>query len=189
MLIYGGAAHAHWWSKVARVCRRPSGRGIDLSGHGDSDRRDGTPSGLDRGGRRRHRRRRFRRATGRDHSMAVRHDRNRCWQGDRIGGAVIIDRRWSPSTPRWNGRGAPTSSRRLFPRRPRNPDHPFPHHPRTARLPAGQGSRRLAPLRALDDGRQGWKFDPTIFISNGPNQPSRPWSSVGLRCCGASTAS
>jgi pimeloyl-ACP methyl ester carboxylesterase len=41
VFVHGGAAHAHWWTHVAaqfaRVYRVTA---IDLSGHGDSDRRD-----------------------------------------------------------------------------------------------------------------------------------------------------
>ena len=41
LLIHGGAAHAHWWSHIAPAFL-PDFRvvAIDLSGHGDSDRRE-----------------------------------------------------------------------------------------------------------------------------------------------------
>jgi pimeloyl-ACP methyl ester carboxylesterase len=47
VLVHGGAAHAHWWSFLAPLlthgCRVAA---IDLSGHGDSGRRDGYPREL-----------------------------------------------------------------------------------------------------------------------------------------------
>ncbi|MEQ8839964.1 MAG: alpha/beta hydrolase [Acidimicrobiales bacterium] len=40
VFVHGGAAHAHWWSHVAPAfLREHSVAAIDLSGHGDSDRR------------------------------------------------------------------------------------------------------------------------------------------------------
>src|SRR6266699_6796291 len=41
VLVHGGAAHARWWDHIAPLLAR--GRrvvALDLSGHGDSDRRD-----------------------------------------------------------------------------------------------------------------------------------------------------
>lgn len=41
VFVHGGAAHAHWWSHVApSFLGHHSVAAIDLSGHGDSDRRD-----------------------------------------------------------------------------------------------------------------------------------------------------
>jgi pimeloyl-ACP methyl ester carboxylesterase len=41
VFVHGGAAHAHWWSHVAPAFLADhSVAAIDLSGHGDSDRRD-----------------------------------------------------------------------------------------------------------------------------------------------------
>ena len=41
VFVHGGAAHAHWWSHVAPAFLDDhSVAAIDLSGHGDSDRRD-----------------------------------------------------------------------------------------------------------------------------------------------------
>jgi len=44
VFVHGGAAHAHWWSHVAPLFV-PEYRvaALDLSGHGDSDRRDAYP--------------------------------------------------------------------------------------------------------------------------------------------------
>jgi pimeloyl-ACP methyl ester carboxylesterase len=45
VLIHGGAAHAHWWSFIAPLLTaRYSVVALDLSGHGDSGRRDLYPS-------------------------------------------------------------------------------------------------------------------------------------------------
>ena len=41
VFVHGGAAHAHWWSHIAPAFLADhSVAAIDLSGHGDSDRRD-----------------------------------------------------------------------------------------------------------------------------------------------------
>lgn len=47
VFVHGGAAHAHWWSHVAPLFV-PEYRvaALDLSGHGDSDRRDAYPREL-----------------------------------------------------------------------------------------------------------------------------------------------
>jgi pimeloyl-ACP methyl ester carboxylesterase len=45
VLVHGGAAHAHWWDHVAPLLTRDCGVvAIDLSGHGDSGRRDRYPT-------------------------------------------------------------------------------------------------------------------------------------------------
>ncbi len=44
LFVHGGAAHAHWWSHVAPLFTREYRvAALDLSGHGDSDRRDAYP--------------------------------------------------------------------------------------------------------------------------------------------------
>ena len=44
VLVHGGAAHAHWWSFVApQLTREYQVAAIDLSGHGDSGRREHYP--------------------------------------------------------------------------------------------------------------------------------------------------
>src|SRR5215475_4174338 len=44
VLVHGGAAHAEWWSFLAPLLMRPYDVvALDLSGHGDSDRRDEYP--------------------------------------------------------------------------------------------------------------------------------------------------
>ncbi|MDW3217284.1 MAG: alpha/beta hydrolase [Acidimicrobiales bacterium] len=41
VFVHGGAAHAHWWSHIAPAfLASHSVAAVDLSGHGDSDRRD-----------------------------------------------------------------------------------------------------------------------------------------------------
>ena len=45
VLVHGGAAHAHWWSFLAPLLiARYSVVALDLSGHGDSGRRESYPS-------------------------------------------------------------------------------------------------------------------------------------------------
>ena len=47
VFVHGGAAHAHWWSFIAPLFTREySVAALDLSGHGDSDRRDEYPREL-----------------------------------------------------------------------------------------------------------------------------------------------
>lgn len=40
VLVHGGAAHAHWWSSIAPLIGDYRVVALDLSGHGDSGRRD-----------------------------------------------------------------------------------------------------------------------------------------------------
>ncbi len=47
VLVHGGAAHAHWWSFIApQLTHDYQVVALDLSGHGDSGRRDGYPRDL-----------------------------------------------------------------------------------------------------------------------------------------------
>lgn len=47
VFVHGGAAHAHWWSFIAPLFTREyCVAALDLSGHGDSDRRDAYPREL-----------------------------------------------------------------------------------------------------------------------------------------------
>ena len=47
VLVHGGAAHAHWWSFIApQLSHDYQVVALDLSGHGDSGRRDGYPRDL-----------------------------------------------------------------------------------------------------------------------------------------------
>src|SRR4029077_235498 len=44
VLVHGGAAHAHWWSFLAPLfTAHYDVVALDMSGHGDSDRRDSYP--------------------------------------------------------------------------------------------------------------------------------------------------
>jgi len=43
VLVHGGAAHAHWWSFLAPLLPEYCVVALDLSGHGDSERRDSYP--------------------------------------------------------------------------------------------------------------------------------------------------
>jgi pimeloyl-ACP methyl ester carboxylesterase len=47
VFVHGGAAHAHWWSFIAPLFTREyCVAALDLSGHGESDRRDAYPREL-----------------------------------------------------------------------------------------------------------------------------------------------
>ena len=47
VLVHGGAAHAHWWDHIAPFLTPSCGVvAIDLSGHGDSGRRDRYPTSI-----------------------------------------------------------------------------------------------------------------------------------------------
>ncbi len=47
VFVHGGAAHAHWWSFIAPLLARDcQALSLDLSGHGDSGRRDEYPRDL-----------------------------------------------------------------------------------------------------------------------------------------------
>ncbi|MFP8876797.1 MAG: alpha/beta hydrolase [Myxococcota bacterium] len=43
VLVHGGAAHAHWWSFLAPLLPEYCVVALDLSGHGDSERRESYP--------------------------------------------------------------------------------------------------------------------------------------------------
>ena len=131
VFVHGGAAYAHWWSHIAPMFL-PDYRvvAIDLSGHGDSDRRSRLlVAGMDRRGAAV-----IDNAAFAEPPVVIGHSMGgfvtiatAAWQADMIGSAVIIDSpvvatlRW---TPRSNGLVEPTSSRRrrsttiLLPRSP-----------------------------------------------------------------------
>jgi len=46
VFVHGGAAHAHWWSFIAPLFPEYRVAALDLSGHGDSDRRSAYPREL-----------------------------------------------------------------------------------------------------------------------------------------------
>ena len=141
MLVHGGAAHAHWWDHIGPSFL-PDYRvvALDLSGHGDSDRREGytlrawteeVAAVIDDAG-------------FTSPPVVVGHSMGgfvtiatAAWQADRIGGAVIIDSPVRAEDPEV-ARSAP--HRRVQEgedlRRSRNPDRAIPHDPGAAALPA-----------------------------------------------------
>lgn len=170
VLIHGGAAHAHWWSHVAPAFL-PDYRvvALDLSGHGDSDRRD--RYGLD---------------LWTDeviavidaadfasepvvvgHSMggfvtiatAARHN-------ERLGGAVIIDSPVVKIDPEVEqARRTNDFAKAKVYDDPAIPIEKFRTIPAQDHyLPFVKEHVARNSLRELENGQWGWKFDPTVFI-------------------------
>ena len=170
VLVHGGAAHAHWWSHIAPAFL-PDFRvvAIDLSGHGDSDRREqysldtwtdevvavidacdfaGDPVVV-------------------GHSMggfvtiaaAARHN-------DRLGGAIIIDSPVVKVDPEVEqARRTNDFAKAKVYDDPEIPIAKFRTIPAQEHyLPYVKDHVARNSLRRLDDGRWGWKFDPTVFI-------------------------
>ena len=170
VLVHGGAAHAHWWSHIAPAFL-PDFRvvAIDLSGHGDSDRREqysldtwtdevvavidacdfaGDPVVV-------------------GHSMggfvtiaaAARHN-------DRLGGAIIIDSPVVKVDPEVEqARRTNDFAKAKVYDDPEIPIAKFRTIPAQEHyLPFVKDHVARNSLRRLDDGRWGWKFDPTVFI-------------------------
>ena len=170
VLIHGGAAHAHWWSHIAPAFL-PDYRvvALDLSGHGDSDRRE--RYGLD---------------LWTDeviavidaaefasepvvvgHSMggfvtiatAARHN-------ERLGGAVIIDSPVVKIDPEVEqARRTNDFAKAKVYDDPEIPVAKFRTIPAQENyLPYVKEHVARNSLRELADGQWGWKFDPTVFI-------------------------
>ena len=176
VLVHGGAAHAHWWDHVAPLLAQEyCVVALDLSGHGDSGRRDRYPTSTvgsrGRRGRRArgdrgaaHRRRAQHGRLGRDHCRGrARRPARRassCWT--RRCGAR---RRRSRPRPRaWrSGRCAPT--RRSRTRWPGSAPSPT-SRPRSPTCSTTSRARRSA---KVEDGWT-WKFDPRIFDRPGPDR-------------------
>ena len=169
VLIHGGAAHAQWWSHIAPAFL-PDYRvvALDLSGHGDSDRRqrygldlwtDEVIAVIDAA--------EFAsKPVVVGHSMggfvtiatAARHN-------DRLGGAIIIDSPVVKIDPEveqarrtndfakakvYDDPEVPVAKFRTIPAQEQYLPYVKEHVARTS-------------LRQLDNGQWGWKFDPTIF--------------------------
>ena len=170
VLVHGGAAHAHWWSHVAPSFL-PDYRvvALDLSGHGDSDRREAYSLDL---------------WTDEviavidaaefasnpvviGHSMggfvtiatAARHN-------ERLGGAVIIDSPVVKIDPEVEqARRTNDFAKAKIYDDPEIPVEKFRTIPAQEHyLPFVKEHVARNSLRELDDGRWGWKFDPTVFI-------------------------
>ena len=149
---------------------------------------------LDRGSRSRHQRRRLHVTAGgrRPLDGRVRHHRHR-----RLADRPDRRSRDHRLTRAGRGPGGRRAAHRRVQegedlRRSGNPDRAVPHDPGAAALPAlRQGSTSPGTPSPCSTTAAGVGNSIRRSSSpNGPNQPSScPWSSVGLRCCGASTAS
>ena len=169
VLVHGGAAHAHWWDHIGPSFL-PDYRvvALDLSGHGDSDRRsdytlrawtEEVAAVIDDAG-------------FTSPPVVVGHSMGgfvtiatAAWQADHIGGAVIIDSPVQAEDPEV-ARARRTDEFKKA-KTYDDPDIPI------ARFRTIPEQRHYLPyvkehvarnsLTLLDDGRWGWKFDPTIF--------------------------
>ena len=178
VLVHGGAAHAHWWSPLAPLLAdRFRVVALDLTGHGDSDRRDvyavttwadevlAAAEALG----------------GRGRPVVVGHSMGgfvtiatAALHGERLEGAVVID---SPVT-RPDPETTEGVSGAMF-RAPKTyPDvaegvrhfHLVPPQPCANGWLVGHvAAHSLRPV----DGGVAWKFDPGVFTRrSGPDQPS-----------------
>ncbi len=170
VLVHGGAAHAHWWSHIAPAFL-PDYRvaAIDLSGHGDSDRREDytleawtseVAAVIDDAG-------------FSSPPIVIGHSMGgfvtvatAAWQGQRIGGAVIIDSPIVAVDPEVErARRTDEFKKAKVYDDPEVPIARFRTIPeQDVYLPYVKDHVARNSLRRLDDGRWGWKFDPTIFI-------------------------
>lgn len=170
VFVHGGAAHAHWWSHIApSFLETHSVAALDLTGHGDSDRRDqysldlwcdevaaviadaafdGPPLLV-------------------GHSMggfvtiatAARHP-------DLLAGAIIVDSPVFDEDPEVNvARGSDTFRRERAYEDPAGPIERFRTVPeQDVYLPYVKEHIATHSLRRDDDGLWRWKFDSHIFV-------------------------
>ncbi len=186
VLVHGGAAHAHWWSFIAPLLTNHFHvAALDLSGHGDSGRRDDYPRGL-----------------WAEEVMAVAADARMVGApilvghsmggfvtittavryGDRLAGAVIVD---SPVT-----RPDPEAEEGARGKSFRNPKvYPSPEKAlERFRLVPEQPCENTYILdhiarHSLGKVENGWtwKFDPRIFLRFGPRSAHELLAEVGCR--------
>ncbi len=168
MLVHGGAAHAHWWSFLAPLLtNRYSVVALDLSGHGDSGRREHYP-----------------RRIWADEVMAVSdaagfpgppvvvgHSMGglvgiitASVYGDKLAGAIIVDAPVRKPDPESDSarRGAEFGNPKVYPDRATAKAH--------FRLVPGQPCDNAYVLDYIAEhslrevpGGVSWKFDPTVF--------------------------
>jgi pimeloyl-ACP methyl ester carboxylesterase len=173
VLVHGGAAHAHWWSFVApQLARDFQVIAVDLSGHGDSGRREQYP-----------------REVWAEEVMAVaEHARilgapilcghsmggmvciaAAARHGDRLAGAIILDspvRRPDPEAEE-GARGKAFRNPKLYP----DPETAISHfrvvpEPTCAEPWILEHVARRS-LKRVEDGWT-WKFDPRVFLRFAP---------------------
>ena len=167
VLVHGGAAHAHWWSFTAPlVAASHHVVAIDLSGHGDSGRRDAYEPEL------------WAREVatvaedaGMDHPVLVGHSMGgfvsivaAANHGDGLAGAVIVDspvRRPDPESQEGRG-GRMFRAPKTYPSLEEAIDHfvLVPPQPCDNDFIIDYVARHS--LHEVDDGWT-WKFDPRIF--------------------------
>lgn len=178
VLVHGGAAHAHWWSPLAPLLTdRFRVVALDLTGHGDSDRRDRYAvttwadevlAAAEAAG-------------GRGRPVVVGHSMGgfvtiatAALHGERLEGAVVIDSpvtRPDPETTEGVS-GAMFRAPKTYP----DLDAGMRHFHLVPPQPCANGwlVAHVAEhsLRQVPDGVT-WKFDPGVFTRrSGPDQPS-----------------
>jgi len=186
VFVHGGAAHAHWWSFIAPLLL-PEYRiaAIDLSGHGDSGRRDAYP-----------------REIWADEVIAVCDDAQfdgapivighsmggfvtistAATHGDRLAGAIVLDspvRRPDPEVEEGD-RGKSFRNPKVYPDVDTAMKHfrTVPEQPSS--LPYVMDFVGRKSLRAVEEGVT-WKFDPVIFRRVTPRAAHEILPKVGCR--------
>jgi pimeloyl-ACP methyl ester carboxylesterase len=172
VLVHGGAAHAHWWSFIAPLlARQYHVVAVDLSGHGDSGRRDA-----------------YRNDTWAEEVLAVAEDAGMdrpvlvghsmggfvsimaaALHSDRLSGIVVVDspvRRPDPESAE-GVRGRAFRNPKTYPDAATAIEHfrLIPPQPCENRYVVDHVARHS--LREVADGVT-WKFDPDIFRRNEP---------------------
>jgi pimeloyl-ACP methyl ester carboxylesterase len=186
ILVHGGAAHAHWWSFIApQLAGDCQVLAIDLSGHGDSGRRDEYPRDL-----------------WADEVMAVAEDASivgppivcghsmggfvcmaaAARYGDRLAGAVILDspvRRPDPEAEE-GAHGKAFRNPKVYPDLKTALEHfrvvPEP----TCAEPWVMDHVARRSLAEVDSGWT-WKFDPRVFLRFAPRAANEILPEVGCR--------
>lgn len=187
VLIHGGAAHAHWWSFIApQLSRNHHVVALDLSGHGDSGKRQGG----------------YERETWADEVMAVATDAGivgapvlighsmggfvamttAVQYGDRLAGAMLLDSPVSRPDPESEEGSRGKAFRnpktyataedalerfRLVPEQPCENDYIVDYIARTSMVETEAGWT--------------WKFDPSIFRNIRPRASHEILPNVGCR--------
>ncbi len=186
LFVHGGAAHAHWWSFIAPLFT-PEYRvaAIDLSGHGDSGRRDAYP-----------------REIWSDEVIAVAQDAEfegppivighsmggfvtistAARYGDRLAGAVVLDspvRRPDPEAEEGD-RGSSFRNPKVYPDEATAMKHfrTVPEQPSSLPYVLDHVGRKS--LRSVEDGVT-WKFDPVIFQHETPRAAHEVLRKVSCR--------
>ncbi|HKU39257.1 MAG TPA: alpha/beta hydrolase [Polyangiales bacterium] len=187
LLVHGGAAHAHWWSFLAPLLsQRYYVVAPDLSGHGDSGRRDAYPRriwaeelmGVIR-------------ATGfNGRPIVVGHSMGGMVSiilasvyGAELAGAIIVDapvRRPDPESDSGR-RGTEFRNPKIYPDRATAKRHFRLVPAQPCDNPYILDYIAEHSLRDLSDGRVTWKFDPAVFVRASSDLMSDYLASVRCR--------